>query len=358
MEGDAENRKDQVLERLNKRNKDRQNYLDVQSEQRSKESVQNEGVDYFSQTFRQRTIDIEQRLKDLQCGDAPSPDLARNFADITLEIQDLQRYLTASTMFLSDFKIKSCQNILNTLTAVSDETRQRLMPKKKFGFSGKKTATKQKSSANKDIVDSKLSKTAEKLGSNFSWTIENRNNEHIVLDSSQVNGQDITISNISHCLVELQGHPGSVQVSKASHCTLLCGPISRSFFAENMDECTLSIACQQLRLHSSGAIRIYLHVTCRAIIEDCKDIQIGEFNYDYSELEADYLASGLNKSQNNYTDVADFNWLSPDVHSPNWSLIKDHPDPNWNAWRRDFIANNHNIGHKQGDNVVKDTSII
>jgi len=154
----------------------------------------------------------------------------------------------------------------------------------------------------------------------------------------------------------MQGHPGSVQVSRASNCTLLCGPIARSFFAENLDECTLSIACQQLRLHSSRGIRIYLHVTCRAIIEDCKEIEIGEFNYDYPELEADYLASGLNKSQNNYTDVADFNWLSPDVPSPNWSLLKDHPDPNWNAFRRDFIANsNNNNGHKQD---VKDISII
>jgi len=356
MEGDSENRKDHVLERLNKRNKDRQNYLDVKSEQRSKESVQNEGVDYFSSTFTQRTLDIEQGLKDIQCAEGPASDLARNFADITMEIQDLQRYLTASTMFLSDFKIKSCQNVLNTLTSVSDETRQRLMPKKKFGFSGKKTAAKQKPNANKDIVDAKPSKIPEKLGSNFSWTIENRKNEHIVLDSSQVNGQDITISNVSHCLVELQGHPGSVQVSRASNCTLLCGPIARSFFAENLDECTLSIACQQLRLHSSRGIRIYLHVTCRAIIEDCKEIEIGEFNYDYPELEADYLASGLNKSQNNYTDVADFNWLSPDVPSPNWSLLKDHPDPNWNALRRDFIANsNNNNGHKQD---VKDISII
>ncbi|XP_020812561.1 tubulin-specific chaperone C [Drosophila serrata] len=365
MEEDGENRKDHVLERLNKRNKDRQNYLDVKLEQRSKETVQNEGVDYFAQSFTQQAYDIEQRLNELSSGDAPpaTSDLTQRFAAITMQIQELQRYLTASTMFLSDFKIKSCQNILNTLTASNDEARQRLMPKKKFGFSGKKTATaiKQKPPVMKDKVDSSTTKTPEKSGSNFSWTLENRKNEHIVLNSTQVNGQDITISNVNHCLVELQGHPGSVQVSHASHCTLLCGPISRSFFAENVDQCTLSIACQQLRLHSSQSTRIYLHVTCRAIIEDCKAIEIGEYNYDYPELEADYLQSGLNKSQNNYTDVADFNWLSPDVPSPNWSLLKDHPDPNWNALRRDFVSNNHNNEHKQQQgviNTVKDPASI
>ncbi|KAH8297929.1 hypothetical protein KR018_000797 [Drosophila ironensis] len=361
MDDDSGNRKDQVLERLNKRNKDRQNYLDVKSEQRSKESVQNEGVDYFAETFGQRAFDIEQRLQKLQAssGDAPPSDLSQCFADITRQIQELQRYLTASTMFLSDFKIKSCQNMLNRLTSTNEEARQRLLPKKKFGFSGKKTAAKQKPAVNKDITDGKTAKDQDKLSSSFSWTISNRKNEHIVLQSSEVNGQDITIANVSHCLLELQGHPGSVQVSKASHCTLLCGPIARSFFAENMDNCTISIACQQLRLHSSQSTRIYLHVTCRAIIEDCQGIEIGEFNYDYPELEADYLSSGLNKSQNNYTDVADFNWLSPDVPSPNWSLLKDDPDPNWNALRRDFIGNhNNNNEHKQDHVGVKNPSII
>ncbi|BFF96351.1 tubulin-specific chaperone C [Drosophila madeirensis] len=360
LDGDTGSRKDLILDRINKRDKDRKNYLDVKSEQRSKETVQNEGVDYFAQTFGQRAYDIEKSILmlDMNSGDAPLPDLSKRLPEITVQIQELQRYLTASTMFLSDFKIKSCQNMLNALTSSNDEARQRLMPKKKFGFSGKKTAPKQKPLP--VVVDGepqeKKTPKKEQSGSNFTWTIANRRNAHIVLTADEVNGQDITISNLSECLVELQGHPGSVQISKATQCTLLCGPVARSFFAEQLDRCTVAIACQQLRLHSSHSTRIYLHVTCRAIIEDCKKIEIGEFNYDYPELEADYAASGLNKSQNNYTDVADFNWLSPDVHSPNWSLLKDHPAPNWNALRRDFLSNNNNNNDKE--EKEKETSTI
>lgn len=333
---DACARKDYLLERLNKRNKDRQNYLDVKLEQRSKESALNEGVDYFAQAFGERACEIEQRISTLQLdsGDAPLPDLSKLFGDITLQIQELQNYLTASTMFLSDFKIKSCQNALNALTSACDEARQRLMPKKKFGFSGKKTLVKQKLPPALSKVDG-TPKTAP--CSSFTWTIANRSNAHIVLSAEQVNGKDITISNLHKCLVELQGHAGSVQISNANQCTLLCGPVSRSFFAEQLNRCTVAIACQQLRLHSSQSTRIYLHVTCRAIIEDCRQIEIDVYNYDYAELESDYEQSGLNKSQNNYTDVADFNWLSPDVHSPNWQLLKDHAAPNWSAVRRDFL---------------------
>ncbi|XP_030384227.1 tubulin-specific chaperone C [Scaptodrosophila lebanonensis] len=334
---DAGVRKDHLLlEKLNKRNKERQNYLDVKLEQRSKECAQDEGVDYFAQSFRQRAFDIEQRIKNIQLnsGDAPPPDLSKHFANITLEIQELQRYLTASTMFLTDFKIKSCQNIVNTLTSSSEEVRHRLMPKKKFGFSSKKVTQKPKLVVAADKLDA-AERTQAKMDA-FSWTISNQSNAHIVLSGEEVNGQDITISNLRNCLVELQGHAGSVQVTKASNCTFLCGPVSRSFFAEHLELCTVAIACQQLRLHSSLQTRIYLHVTCRAIIEDCRQIEIAEYNYDYGELEADYARAGLDKAQNNYTDVADFNWLSPDVHSPNWTLLKDHAAPNWSAVRRDF----------------------
>lgn len=354
---DASLRKDCVLERLNKRNKERQNYLDVKLEQRNKEQVQNEGVDYFAQSFGQRAFDIEQRINAVQreSGDGPHPDLIKHFADITLQIQELQRYLTASTMFLSDFKIKSCQNILNSLTSSSDETRQRLMPKKKFGFSGKKLLAKQQVSTPAPVVaHSKVDGSdIGGISAAFTWTISNRRNAHIVLRGAEVNGLDITISNVHKCLIELQGHAGSVQISNASHCTLLCGPVARSFFAEQLERCTIAIACQQLRLHSSLATRIYLHVTCRAIIEDCRQIDIDVYNYDYAELESDYAKSGLNKSQNNYTDVADFNWLSPDVPSPNWTLLKDHAAPNWSAVRRDFIAS---CSSQSLD--IKDASVI
>ncbi|EDW03964.1 tubulin-specific chaperone C [Drosophila grimshawi] len=329
-------RKDFMLERLNKRNKDRQNYLDVKLEQRSKETVQNEGVDYFATCFNRRAYEIEERINALdRCGDAPLPDLGKHFAEITMEIQELQRYLTTSTMFLSDFKIKSCQNVLNTLSGATEEARQRFMPKKKFGFSSKKTTT---AAVKQKLPQKKLDKTgAEQQKSTFSWTISDQRQQHIVLRAAEVDGLDITISNVANCLVELQGHPGSVQISNATQCTVLSGPVARSFFAEHLQQCTLAIACQQLRLHSSQATRIYLHVTCRAIIEDSQQIEIDVYNYDYPQLEADYLAAGLNKSQNNYMDVADFNWLSPDVHSPNWTVLKDHPAPNWSAKRTQFL---------------------
>ncbi|XP_012159734.1 tubulin-specific chaperone C [Ceratitis capitata] len=340
----ADSRKETILERLNKRNKERQNYLDVKLEQRNKENVELEGTDYFSQTFTERVRTIEEQLENIAsvAADRPSPntniaDLTRAFADITLQVQELQRYLTTSTMFLTDFKIKACQSTLNELSNSCEEYRLRLIPKKKFGFSGKKVAPKV-------LVNPKVMKTAadkvdmpekSKIDNNsFTWTLSNREDEYICLEGEALNNKDITISNLKNCFVELRGHAGSVQISHANNCTFLCGPIARSLFAEHCERTTLALACQQLRLHSSSICRIYLHVTCRAIIEDCNQIEVGAYNYEYATMDADFQSAGLDRTHNNYSDIADFNWLSPDVPSPNWTLLRDTPAPAWNELRK------------------------
>ena len=347
-------KKDNILERINKRNKDRQNYLDVKLEQRNKENLQFEGADYFAQAFGERAHEIETRIKNITESATKRPntdishiELVRLFSNVTIEIQELQRYLTSSTIFLTDFKIKACQNILNDLTTSSEDTRLKLLPKKKFGFSAsRKAAPKNSPSIMKPTTD-KLDCYPEKSSmptagstNTFSWTLANLNNAHICLREAEVNGQDVTISNLSDCLVELQGHAGSVQISNATNCTFLCGPISRSLFAEHCRNCTFAVACQQLRLHSSTTVRIYLHVTCRAIIEDSKHIEIAEYCYDYPDIANDFQKAGLDKALNNYIDIADFNWLSPDAHSPNWKLLKDCAKPNWSEVRRNFTEKN------------------
>lgn len=336
LDGNA--KKDSVLERLNKRNKDRQNYLDVKLEQRNKENLDLEGTDYFSQTFGDRSKTIRANINNVSVSKPEGAELVRVLSAITVEIQELQRYLSNSTIFLPDYKIKASQNVLNDLSALADETRQKLMPKKKFGFNSKKVAPKV-------VVNPKVSTTdkvdfSEKStisSSVFTWTLANKKNEYVQLLPDEINGQDVTISNLNNCFVEIQGHPGSLQISSAENCVFLCGPISRSLFAENCKHSQIAAACQQLRLHSSAGCQLYLHVTCRAIIEDCTKIEIGSYNYDYPGIDNDFTKAGLDRSVNNYTDIADFNWLSPDIPSPNWKLIDIKLD--WSDVRRKFNDN-------------------
>ncbi|XP_037958202.1 tubulin-specific chaperone C [Teleopsis dalmanni] len=327
-----------ILERLNKRNKDRQNYNDIRTEQRNKAIVQLEDEDNFAQMFAQRAQEIMAQIKNITdsaienklIDPVTKADLGRLFSNVTIEIRDLQNYLTSSTIFLTEFKVKSCQMELNEITSLCEQTRAKLIPKKKFGFSNRNA--NQKLLQNSKTLTTKLNdnKNFEYLNANKTivWTLCNRKDEYIMLSRDEVDEKDVTLSNLKNCFIELQGHPGSVQASHLNNCILLCGPIMRSFFAENCQNSTFALACQQLRLHSSSDCRIYLFVSCRAVIEDCKEIEFGNYNYHYPSIDSDFTKANLSRAINNYTDVADFNWLSPDTPSPNWRLL-NNCSPNW-----------------------------
>lgn len=317
--------KDKITEILNKRHKKRQQELDTVHEQKNKDVSETEGRDYFDQIFDTKTREIKNNLNNLLQLGGDKAALGLAFNSIVQSIQELQRYLSSSTLFLTEYKIKMCQNVINELHTKCEEQKQQLIPKKKFGFKNKKAAELDGGAASggttatlEDVKEPIRSKAKE-----FEWTVSNRSNAWIRLtEPHQVNDKDLTFENLTNCILEIQGHAGSLQMSNVRNCIILSGPVARSVFADHCTDCRFAFACQQLRLHSSSGCDIYLHVTCRGIIEDCRAIRVAPYNYTYEGQERDFLATtSLAAAVNNWRDIADFNWLSPDVHSPNWSEL-------------------------------------
>lgn len=314
--------KDKITEILNKRHKKRQQDLDSVHEQKNKDVDETEGRDYFDQIFDTKTREIKNNLNNLLQLNGDKAELGLAFNSIVQAIQELQRYLSSSTLFLTDYKIKMCQNVINELHAKCEEEKQKLIPKKKFGFKSKKVEVVAPVVVVEEqpVVVHRVKQQQE-----FEWTVSNRSNEWIrLVTPEQVNDQDLTFSNLTNCIVEIQGHAGSVQMSHMKNCIVLTGPVARSIFADHCTDCRFAFACQQLRLHSSSACDIYLHVTCRGIIEDCREIRVAPYNYRYEGQSQDFVDTrSLDESVNRWQDIADFNWLSPDVHSPNWREFRE-----------------------------------
>lgn len=307
--------KNKLTDQLDKRHKERQINLDTLQELKDRESSESEAIDYFSSVFDGKIQEITNTLNSLMVGDLNQ--LTVSFAKVNSSLQELQRYLSSSTLFLTDFKIKTCQNSINELTALTDKKKIQLIPKKKFGFRAKTTAVKE------SVILPERPKNPEIKEQNFEWTISDKINEVFLLQGDDIDKKDITFSNLKNCIVEVQGHPGSVQMSNLKNCIIICGPVLRSIFSDNCHDCKFAFACQQMRLHTSTNCEIYLHVTCRGIIEDCKEINIAPYNYSYFNLNIDFTKSGLDQEKNNWTDIADFNWLSPDKPSPNWRKMNE-----------------------------------
>lgn len=337
--------KERLTEQLEKRHKERQLNLDNLQELKTRESVESEAIDYFQNIFETKIDEIENDLTSLTAAETEKSGIAVTFNKINNAIYELQKYLTNSTIFLTDYKIKRGQNKINELTCRSDELKKVLIPKKKFGFRNKtdiahnntKNDNKLKE---KELANENLQRQQQlniQTQQQFEWTLANETNKIFALDELEINARDITLSNLTNCVIKLHGHLGSLQASQLTNCLILCGPVARSFFADNCVNCKFVFACQQMRLHSSKSCDIYIHVTCRAIIEDCHDLLMGPYNYGYPNLDVDFVKSGLDREKNNWQDVGDFNWLSPDKPSPNWKKMSEkNLIVDWDQYFQDF----------------------
>ncbi|KAG5683266.1 hypothetical protein PVAND_012556 [Polypedilum vanderplanki] len=129
------------FEQMAKRDRERKQVIEKNQRERQNKS-EHEGIDYFESMFDKKVCDVENRLNSMQPSDISQ--LQEQFTSIAKDLQELQKYFTSSTIFLNDHKIKTCQNVINQLLLKSDETKSRLMPKKKFGFKNKSVAKSSK----------------------------------------------------------------------------------------------------------------------------------------------------------------------------------------------------------------------
>lgn len=325
------------LDQLEKRNRERVEQVNAKHETNKQNVASSENLDYFQDSFRKHTIAIEDSLANLK----PNTDrikLTQDINKIQEDMQNLQNYLTTSTFFLSNYTIKACQAVLNELKSRIDTAKDKFLAKKKFNFRSKTDAVPAKSVSTVDGASSKApAATIATTQDHIQWTLQNRQHEEIVLTPDETNNKDITVSSLDSCLLQISGYPSSLQLSNLTNCVILCGPVSRSVFADKCTNCKMVFGCQQLRLHTSHHCELYMHVTCRAIIEDCNNIHVAPFNYQYANLVDDFAKAGLDMTKNNWENVADFNWLASDIQSPNWSHIApEHRISCWNQYLNEF----------------------
>lgn len=357
MKKDEENlltmNKNKITDMLDRRHKDRKLHLDTMQNLKLRDSAATENYDYFKDSFLERYRELEFNLLNIQSTqDNNTIDLSTKFNKISASIQELQAYLSSSTLFLPESTVKMCQRRIEQLLMQFEDVKLKLMPKKKFGFRKKPVIVTDNAASVtllKRTISNKEKDDANKLinfanHSHIDWTLQQKTNQEFILQNDEVNGKDLTMSTLTNCLIQIIGHPGSVQLSNLKNCIILCGPIARSMFADNCANCKFSFGCQQFRFHSSKNCDIYMHVTCRAIIEDCIEINVAPYTFTYSNIDIDFIKAGLDVMKNNWEDVADFNWLSTDNASPNWKqmLICDRII-DWNRviekYRQNIIIN-------------------
>lgn len=312
---------DRITDILNKRETERKLDIEKKREDKNLCFAENEKLDHLERTFFEKQLEIENAIKNSE--DIDVSKLSEHFNLISKNILNLQKYVAASNIFLRSYDIKKSHQNIQDLTNRARELEDRLLPKKKFGFKKKTKATprEEHSNGSSDQVDSSRKHITLDLTVNFCG-FENVSNKRLLLENEDICKKDVTLRNLSECTVTLTGNPSTLHMSHLRNCVVLTGPVSTSIFADDCSDCKFVIACQQLRLHSSFHIDIYLHVTSRAIIEDSTNIAVAPYNFSYEGIEGHFSHAGLDLSTNHWSTIDDFNWLNK-KQSPNWAVLKD-----------------------------------
>ncbi|XP_060803636.1 tubulin-specific chaperone C isoform X1 [Amyelois transitella] len=323
------NDKSSVIDRLNKRDAQRLEKLQKAHKARDEVNVSNENEEYFASSFKVKSEYIEDLLSQIPTLETSA--LPSVFDNIKREVNELQKHVVTSSFFLKEFNMRKYLGIVQNLQTKCYELEERYVPRKKFGFTRKKLPKahndKQKFS---DETDSAAA--SNKWDEKF-FGFDSKVNEILTLESDDLFQRDVALRNLRNCTVGLKGVMGTLHITNLDNCIILAGPVTSSVFVEKCNDCKIVVACQQLRMHTSSNCDVYLHVTSKGIVEDCTGIKTAPYNLYYDDLEKHFKMSSFDTNVNNWDRLDDFNWLAPDIPSPNWSTLDvSQRISNWGEW--------------------------
>ncbi|KAM6897071.1 tubulin-specific chaperone C [Xenentodon cancila] len=317
-----------MQERLQRRNQARIEDAERKKEAKRSHSLAEEKGTYFSSTFSKERVSVEELLS--SCSGADKAAATQLLEQATARILLLQKLLNDSIPFLTSYHLKQAQAALQTLQASLVEARDQALPKKKFAFRARSKAAEKVPAQEAESPPPDAGTPADPgitrvdgAPSSDLCGFSNRSDEFLTKTAEEIQNRDLLLTHLANCKVHLYGSPSTLHLKHIDSCEILCGPVSTSVFVDHCKGSTLAFPCQQLRTHNTTDTQVYLHVTSRAIVEDCHGVSFAPFSWSYPTLQDDFAVSGLDQGRNNWSQVDDFNWLATGTPSPNWNIIPD-----------------------------------
>eukprot|EP00899_Mesostigma_viride_P012128 jgi/Mesvir1/20916/Mv07988-RA.1 len=145
--------------------------------------------------------------------------------------------------------------------------------------------------------------------------------ETLVKFPGQIDGIDFLLEKLEGCSVYLLDFTAQVQVDLCRKCTIVIGPVDGSVFLRDCEDCTIYVACRQLRLRDCHRCKIVLYCYTEPVIELSDEIQFGCWNVAYPHLSEHFKKANLNPSVNTWSKIYDFNTGD----EPHWTTLPQKP---------------------------------
>jgi len=133
--------------------------------------------------------------------------------------------------------------------------------------------------------------------------IQNLTNETLIKKINEVEGEQIIIENCVNCNIIVLDYSAQVTIEKCKDCNIFLGPCKSNVFLRNSEGINIICACQQFRARSNNNVKLSLFSMTRPAIEDCTNLQVGCFNFDYTGMLDAFNNAELNIWDNQWSEI-------------------------------------------------------
>lgn len=158
------------------------------------------------------------------------------------------------------------------------------------------------------------------LFENF-YSYSRRTNETLIKAPGQIDGQPFTLEDLKDCTVILADWSETVQADRIENCRILIGASCGSVFLRNCKNCTITVACKQLRTRDCEDSTIYLYAKTDPIIEASWRLTFAPYNVSYPLLDTHFAKANLDPLQNHWRNIFDFSKDDTQLPTPHWKYM-------------------------------------
>jgi hypothetical protein len=282
-----------------------------------------ENVDAFLQSFESELSAIKQGTVDGEKLAGQVGHATEHFEALRKRATKLNERLSSASMFLPPFQLRQRQLALAAMLTDMEASKARAVPKKKFSFAkrGKAKLAAQPEPELQPEPEATEAPVDERFDP--AYLITHQEGAHCAKVTGEINGHDYAITDVSDCTIYLLDLIGALYIKRAKRCRIVTGPIRGSVHITGLEDCSISLAARQIRMHTSTSVNLHVFCASDPIIEHCNGIGIGPYVVSYPSIEQHTAQAGLDTLQDRRTQVQDFNWLRQ-IHSPNWFELDDN----------------------------------
>ena len=222
------------------------------------------------------------QVEDVEVADAETPNLLDWWQT---QLKELHNTVSGAASFLPTATREKLVGQIVSQEALLREQRDRLAPKKKFGFKNRSKVGTSKTTAPADAaVTPAAPPAAAPLPKADTFQapagcqgFRGHSGQTLIRDAGEGSASDFALEQLVGCEVRLLTTSTALWIRGLKQCTVFAVPVGGSIYVTECEECTLYLGSRQLRMHTSTKVAFYIHTSSHPIIEHCTGLTFAPY---------------------------------------------------------------------------------